>query len=36
MAPHRLISITVLAGALVTLAACYTNPYTGRSQLLMI
>ena len=36
MAPHRLVSITVLAGALGTLAACYTNPYTGRSQLMMI
>jgi metalloendopeptidase OMA1, mitochondrial len=36
MAPQRLVSIAVLTGALVTLAACYTNPYTGRSQLLMI
>ena len=36
MAPHRLISIGLLAGALVTLAACITNPCTGRSQLVMI
>jgi metalloendopeptidase OMA1, mitochondrial len=36
MAPQRLVSIAVLTGAIVTLAACYTNPYTGRSQLLMI
>jgi predicted Zn-dependent protease len=36
MTSHRLVSIVLLAGALGALAACYTNPYTGRSQLLMI